>query len=36
MCIGWNCATQEMKVILAILLQWFRFVINPDSKITLL
>jgi cytochrome P450 len=34
MCIGWNFATQEMKVVLAILLQRFRFVINPDSKIT--
>jgi cytochrome P450 len=34
MCIGWNFATQEMKVVLAILLQRFRFVIKPDSKIT--
>lgn len=34
MCIGWNFATQEMKVALAILLQRFRFAMVPDSKIT--
>ncbi|MXQ55844.1 cytochrome P450 [Shimazuella sp. KC615] len=34
MCIGWNFATQEMKVVLAILLQRFRFAVIPGSKIS--
>ncbi|USK33163.1 cytochrome P450 [Bacillus sp. F19] len=34
MCIGWNFATQEMKVVLAVLLQRFRFAMIPNSKIT--
>ncbi|PTM57768.1 cytochrome P450 [Desmospora activa] len=34
MCIGWNFATQEMKVVLAILLQRYRFSAVHNAKIS--
>ncbi|MCU6709524.1 cytochrome P450 [Paenibacillus sp. J5C_2022] len=34
MCIGWNFAMQEMKLVLAVLLQHYRFSVVPHAKIT--